>query len=656
MVRGALLADRCFPTSQSVVNRAINIMTKAPTPTPFAAARLEGGCVFSVAGGQYFVPPSKPNAVARLPWAHDFGLVSVLRVPQHRHGSNEKRQITASWVQDTVHEYEQRDDVFDTAFLATVIFHGADERSVTLTDEAREYLGKLGNKQVAFIAPPELPHLLPGPYLLVGHELRDVWKLAADTHGASMVTLEPKLSPDILTRLSSSDAFESFQFLDTGDQSPIFALQSRTKARAVFHSPLAGLRMVIKDNIHLRGIKTSAGNRAFYDTFPPCSETAECVQKLLDQGVSLVGKTKMNSFGIWEEPIEYVDYQAPWNPRADRYQSPGGSSSGSAAAIAAYDWLDIAIGTDTWGSVTRPAHWCGCFGLRPTLGALSPQGIVPYCQTWDTAGILTRDLGVCKDVAAEWLDANALQSDPQPFSSVIWAKDFWNIIEDDQINTARDFANKVASVLNISGDDVSFEEAWTKSPPAEANGASLLEFITEATGAQSYDAYHNCQPFVEQYRKKFNHAPYISPRNQSMWNFAKNVSKEKRDEDFAKLDVFEKWFHSTILTEKHSNPLIIMPLECVVPRYRDNTPTFRRPPQDGVGALALGPVMKSPVLAVPLTDIPYLSRITNQQERLPFVLAVMGKPGTDLALIDAIYSVLEKTGSPTAVKAGKLMF
>ena len=61
----------------------------------------------------------------------------------------------------------------------------------------------------------------------------------------------------------------------------------------------------------------------------------------------MAGKTKMNSFANWEEPLEYVDYQAPWNPRADRYQSPGGSSSGSAAAIATYDWLDIAIGTDS---------------------------------------------------------------------------------------------------------------------------------------------------------------------------------------------------------------------------------------------------------------------------------------------------------------------
>ena len=166
--------------------------------------------------------------------------------------------------------------------------------------------------------------------------------------------------------------------------------------------PLGGLRLVVKDNIHLKGTKVSDGNKAFYDTYPPQAESAECVQKLLHKGISVVGKAKMNAFGNWEEPLEYVDYQAPWNPRADRYQSPGGSSSGSAAAIAAYPWLDAAIGIDStallflvtspssswstltylrtaWGSVTRPAAWCGLFGLRPTKGAVPTKGIEPFC-------------------------------------------------------------------------------------------------------------------------------------------------------------------------------------------------------------------------------------------------------------------------------------
>lgn len=111
--------------------------------------------------------------------------------------------------------------------------------------------------------------------------------------------------------------------------------------------PLASLRIAVKDNFHLKGLKTTLCNRAYYETYPPRSETAVCIQQLVNAGAILLGKTKLNSFGVWEEPTEYVDYQAPWNPRADGYQSPGGSSSGSGAVIGAYDWLDIAIGSDS---------------------------------------------------------------------------------------------------------------------------------------------------------------------------------------------------------------------------------------------------------------------------------------------------------------------
>lgn len=143
------------------------------------------------------------------------------------------------------------------------------------------------------------------------------------------------------------DAFETFPLKSFDDQFLSFALRSRIKAREMSDSKLGGLRILIKDNIDLKGIKTSAGNRAFYNTYPPSSESAPCIQSLVEKGVHVVGKAKMASFGNWEEPLEYIDYQAPWNPRGDGYQSTGGSSSGSAAAIASYDWLDIAIGTDS---------------------------------------------------------------------------------------------------------------------------------------------------------------------------------------------------------------------------------------------------------------------------------------------------------------------
>lgn len=153
--------------------------------------------------------------------------------------------------------------------------------------------------------------------------------------------------------LNTSSRFEQLQLKSSADSFLSVALSSRIKSQANPPSVMAGLRVALKDNLHLEGVKTSVGNRAYYDTYPPQLQTAECIQKLIDFGAVIVGKTKLNSFGTWEEPTEYIDYQAPWNPRADGYQSPGGSSTGSASAIGAYDWLDIAIGTDSKATSMR---------------------------------------------------------------------------------------------------------------------------------------------------------------------------------------------------------------------------------------------------------------------------------------------------------------
>ena len=76
-------------------------------------------------------------------------------------------------------------------------------------------------------------------------------------------------------------------------------------------------------------------------------KSAPLVEKLLEAGTPILGKTKLSPFLTREEPSEATDFQTAWNPRADGYQSAGGSSSGSAAAVAAYDWLDVSIGTDS---------------------------------------------------------------------------------------------------------------------------------------------------------------------------------------------------------------------------------------------------------------------------------------------------------------------
>ena len=112
-------------------------------------------------------------------------------------------------------------------------------------------------------------------------------------------------------------------------------------------SLLKGIRVAIKDNYHIRGIRTSLGNRAYFETSPLQESSAEVVILLVNAGAQVVGKTHLSSFAMMEHPTQSVDYQAPFNPRGDGYLITGGSSGGSAAAIATYDWLDIAICSDS---------------------------------------------------------------------------------------------------------------------------------------------------------------------------------------------------------------------------------------------------------------------------------------------------------------------
>jgi len=125
------------------------------------------------------------------------------------------------------------------------------------------------------------------------------------------------------------------------------AVPSRLRALATPASPLAALRVAVKDIFQVKGIQTSLCNQAYYELYPPATKSAGCIKLLTQAGANIVGITKLASFAATEEPLECINFQAPWNPRADGYQSPAGSSSGSGAAIAAYLWLDIAIGSDS---------------------------------------------------------------------------------------------------------------------------------------------------------------------------------------------------------------------------------------------------------------------------------------------------------------------
>lgn len=122
--------------------------------------------------------------------------------------------------------------------------------------------------------------------------------------------------------------------------------------------PLDGARVSVKDNIDIAGHKTTLCNRAWIELYPEKTKTAACVQLLVDAGAIIVGKVKLQAMIMREEPLECVEFTAPFNPRADGYQVPSGSSHASAAGIASYDWLDFSIGSDSWSSCCTLTNTC----------------------------------------------------------------------------------------------------------------------------------------------------------------------------------------------------------------------------------------------------------------------------------------------------------
>jgi amidase len=368
--------------------------------------------------------------------------------------------------------------------------------------------------------------------------------------------------------------------------------------------PLAGMTFAAKDLFDVAGHPTGGGNPDWPRWHPIPTRHAWAVQRLLDAGAALIGKTITDevSLGILGENA--FD-GTPLNPKApDRV--PGGSSSGSASAVA-QGLCDTALGTDTGGSVRVPASFCGLHGIRPTHGRLDLTGMLPQAPTSDTTGWFARDARTFARVSAVMLGEPIATGLP---SRLVVAQDAFGLADEATAAALQPMVRRLAALVREAREEV-------MAPPG------LTAWARAQRTLQPWEAWQTFKEWIDR----------DNPR--MAFSVARNLALA------ATIPESERQWAALVRAEARARLTALLPAGTIL--CLPTTP-FPAPPK-GLPLATLDPLRaRITCLAAHggLTGLPQVSLPGAHVDGLPVGLSIVGARGSDAALV-AVARAMEET-------------
>ncbi|PVH75589.1 putative Glutamyl-tRNA amidotransferase subunit A [Cadophora sp. DSE1049] len=561
--------------------------------------------------------------------------------------------------------YTASDDVFNIGFLQAVYLKHSGTAPATvkypLGAALTEYGTKLFMSARAYQSSVEAQgysitgwrtELPAGPYFMSTStgEVYQAYRLYSDVQGAFTEGLKP----------NTDGSFSVLSASVSGVQSVTIGVPSKLYFTKTAAKPLAGVRVGIKDIYDIAGVKTSCGNRAYFDLYPARSKTATAVQNLIDAGAVVVGKMKTSQFANGESATsDWVDYHCPFNPRGDGYQDPSSSSSGPGAGIAAYEWLDLTLGSDTGGSIRGPSGVNGCYGNRPSTGLVSLDNTMPLSPDMDTAGFLVRD-PLLWHTAAKAMYKENINSNFTSFPKKILTTGFPTSATSEAGTVLLDFLTKLSTFLNATTSALDINTLWSSTRPTEAAGNSLSQFMGTVypilISQQQYRLF--TLPFYSDYAAAHDgRRPFINPVPLTRWAYGQSFPATAEEQALANKTVFTDWWNSNVVLESEescSESILLYPGASGNPNYRN---TYRSAPGAPTG-FSIGRVSNFagvPDIVYPLGQASYQSTITLKTEFLPVTVDIVAAKGCDGMLFE-LAAALNKAGILKVPKTGSETF